>query len=73
MLFNKFPARRLERADRPFSPGRRRGADDPLSLPTGPGEQYRLALAAEAQKWRRNRQQAGALTDRGGMRAWRAT
>ena len=51
------------------------------SRPIGPGEQarlvemFRLALAAEALGWRkarRNRQQAGALTDRGGLRAWRA-
>ena len=50
-------------------------------LPLGPGEQaqlvelFRLKLAAESQKWRtarRSRQQSGALTDRDGLRAWRA-
>ena len=65
----------------------RRWVDDPLGLPDfqhaqplGPGEQarlvemFRLALAA-AQEWRsarRSRQQAGALTSRSGLRAWRA-
>jgi len=51
------------------------------SLPIGPGEQaravelFRLAAAAEARKWQtaqRRRQQAGALTSRSGLRAWRA-
>ena len=51
------------------------------SYPIGPGEQarvvelFRIALAAEAQKWRvarRSRQQAGSLTTQSGMRAWRA-
>ena len=50
--------------------------------PLCPGEQarlvelFRLTLAAEAQRWRtarRCRQQAGAITDRDGLRAWRAS
>ena len=74
-------ARISSRADRPYNPGRRHCADNPLGLPTGPGEQarlvelFRLTLAAEAREWRkarRCRQQAGSLTSQAGMRAWRA-
>ena len=69
-----FPAERDSSRNSHFQ---RHCADDPL----GPGEQarlvelYRLTLAAEAQGWRtarRSRQQTGSLTDRAGMRAWRA-
>jgi len=72
MTFYTTEAREARRANPPFTHDR----------PLGPGEQarlvenYRLSLAAEARHWlaaRRAKQQAGIVTARADLRAWRAS